>query len=502
MPQKIGNDEIRKAITNSIPIIVKTYMLSHDTESYIDKILGLFLVELGYEKLKNPLSYCLKELAVNAKKANTKRVYFNEKGLDLNNAQDYQDGMKGFKADTLGNIQYYLNKQKDKGLYIKVTFQIKGKAFLISVHNNVEISRAEHMRVFDRIARARAYRNITDAFNTVIDESEGAGLGIIILILMLRKIGLTEDSFDLDVEGEETVSRISIPFSNVHIEKIDMLTEAVVKEINSLPRFPDNIIYLQKLTSDPDSNINEIATKIKADPTLTAELLKLVNSPIYRVSKKIEKIVEAVKLIGMRALRNILYSYGTQTILGKKYKQMKELWDHSFKVATYAYNIARNFGKRGDVLDDVFIGGILHDLGKIILSSLHPDVVDKIVKFCIEKGISVKLIEDATIGLNHAETGAKMAEKWHFPEQLIDAIRSHHEPTSCIKSFQEIVYPVYLANFICSFERKEAIFDQIEPKVKEYFNFNSEKLFESLVERLQKIFEDERDMGKKQSNRR
>ncbi|MBN1696960.1 MAG: HDOD domain-containing protein [Spirochaetales bacterium] len=490
MVDKLGSAEIRKAISNSIPIIIKSFTLSHETEMYVEKILGKFLVELGYEKLKNPLSYCLKELAVNAKKANTKRVYFEEKDLDIENQDDYQIGMKNFKTETLDNINHYLEMQKQKGLYIKIVFQTKGKSFIISVHNNVTINRVEHMRVFDRIARARAYKSITDAFNTVMDNTEGAGLGIIILILMLKKIGLSEDAFELEVKNDETISRISVPFSNIHVEQVDLLTNAVVKEINSLPSFPDTILYLQKLTADPEVDINEIAKHIKADPALTAELLKLVNSPIYRVAKRIERIADAVKLVGMRALRNILYSYGTQTILEKKYREMKELWEHSFRVATYAYNIARNNGLRGDVLDDVFIGGILHDLGKIILSSLHPDVVDKIVKYCIEKGISINLVEDITVGLNHAETGAQMAEKWSFPKQLVAAIRWHHEPTAGPREYMNVIFPVYLANFICSVEKDIVVFDQSDPAVRAYFKLTDEAKFRELTSRLQKLFED------------
>ncbi|MBN2440079.1 MAG: HDOD domain-containing protein [Spirochaetales bacterium] len=502
MPAEISNEEIRRAISNSIPIIIKTYKLSHDTELYIEKILGRFLSELGFEKLKNPLSYCLKELAVNAKKANTKRVYFMEKSLKIDSRDDYEEGMKNFKEDTLSNINYYLEKQKERGLYIKVVFRTKKRSFYISVHNNVEITKSEHMRIFDRIARARAYRSITDAFTTVMDVTEGAGLGIIILILMLKKIGLTEDSFEIDVSEGETISRIIVPFSEIHIEKIDLLTEAVVNEINSLPRFPDNILYLQKLTSDPDADFNEIAGRIQADPGLTAEILKMVNSPIYRVAKKIEKISSAIKLIGMRALRNILYSYGTQRILGEKYAMMKEMWDHALRVANYAYNIARNNGKKGDILDDVFIGGILHDLGKIVLSSLHPHVVDKIVKFCIEKGISTNVVEDITVGLNHAETGAKMAEKWNFPDQLIAAIRAHHEPSASPEQFKSVVYPVYLANFICSYEKEKVIFDQMDPDVKRYFKLTSDEMFQELVVRLRNRFDVEEKEQKNSGKRR
>jgi len=176
---------------------------------------------------------------VNAKKANTKRVYFLEKGLDLNNEKEYESGMKYFKQETFDNIQYYLQKQKELGMCTsKVIFQTKGPTLSIMVRNNVEITKKEQMRVFDRLARSRAFSSLEEAFATVLDSSEGAGLGIVILVLMMKKIGLSEDCFSIDSEDGETVASITIPFSEVHLENLETLTQTIVKEIETLPQFP------------------------------------------------------------------------------------------------------------------------------------------------------------------------------------------------------------------------------------------------------------------------
>src|SRR5690606_25413945 len=126
---------------------------------------------------------------VNANKANTKRVFFMEKGLDIENDLDYRDGMESFKIETLDNIEYYFEKQKDAGLYIKVTFHASQGALNISIRNNVRISRKEQMRVYDRIARSRGFNSLEEAMSAVLDSSEGAGLGLVILVLMLKKLG-------------------------------------------------------------------------------------------------------------------------------------------------------------------------------------------------------------------------------------------------------------------------------------------------------------------------
>ena len=417
MPTKLDIEQIKRAARNSIPLSIKSYTLPHETEEYLERILSIFLEEVGQNQIKDRIAYCMRELAVNAKKANTKRVYFKELELEIANDMDYEEGMREFKRATLENIDHYLQLQKEDGLYIKVIFHVRGRTFTISVHNNVEISRTEQLRVYDRIARSRAFDSMEEALSTVLDDSEGAGLGIVIMILMLRKMGLDEDSFDIDVENGETIAKIIVSFSDIHVEDLDSLSKEIVAEIDELPQFPENIVYLQKLINDPEAELTEIARQISMDPSLTADLLRLVNSASYTLPKKVDNIVEAVKVVGLRRLRNLLYQQGTQMLLDK---EQKWLWDHSYKAAYYAYYLARNFRRKKDLLDDVYVGGILHDMGKIIFSSVHPQLLDKINNFCKTRNIDRDLMEDLSAGLNHAEIGALIAEKWNFPNVLID----------------------------------------------------------------------------------
>lgn len=487
MAPKIDETQIRKAARTAVPLSIKTYTLPHDTEEYIESILGIYLQEFGQGELKDRIAYCLRELAVNAKKANTKRVYFKEKDLKIENPQDYEVGMRSFKQETLDNIGYYLDKQKEAGLYIKVVFHAKGKTFTISIRNNSEISRKEQMRIYDRIARSRAFESMEEALSSVLDDSEGAGLGIVILVLMLKKIGLDEDAFDIDLENGETVARIVIPFSEVHMENISELSKEIVEQIDKLPQFPENIVYLQKLISDPESEIADIARQVSMDPSLTADLLKIVNSAQFMLPKRVDNIAEAVKLLGLKGLRNQLYSYGTQKVLSTK---QKDLWDHSYKTAFYAYNLAKNFKRKRDLLDDAYVGGILHDMGKIIFSEVHPHLLERIDKFCKNRDMARDMFEDFSAGLNHAEIGGMIADKWNFPDNLIHAIRYHHEPDTAPGESKDVVETVYLANVLVNLENEEIHFDQVDKKILSGFGITGEPQLQLLLKKLQQAFED------------
>ncbi|HUI71224.1 MAG TPA: HDOD domain-containing protein [Spirochaetia bacterium] len=492
MSTEIDVEQIRRAAHNAVPLVFKTYTLPHETEVYLDKVLQSFLEELGQEKLREALSYCLRELAVNAKKANTKRVYFIEKKLDLAKDLDYEQGMRTFKQETFDNLPYYLQKQKEMGLYIKVIFQTEGKTLNITVRNNVEITKKEQIRVFDRLARSRAFSSLEEAFGTVLDSSEGAGLGIVILVLMLKRIGLNEDCFSIDCDGGETVATISVPFSDIHLERLNALTQILVREVETLPQFPENVVQLQRLLEDPNHEINDVAREISTDPTLTADLLKLVNSAQFMLPKRVDNIVEAVKLVGTKGVRNLLYSYGTQKVLGEKYSEMRSMWTHSYRAAFYAYVLAKSFKRRKELLDDVYVGGILHDLGQIVIGSLHPELLDRITRVCREKGIPAKLLEDFSVGLNHAEVGALIAKKWNFPEQLISAIRYHHEPTQAPAAHRDVVYSVYMANTVCDVERDRIRFEQIQTAVLKDFGIETEDQLKKIQEKLSRAFEDQR----------
>ncbi|MDR0475920.1 MAG: HDOD domain-containing protein, partial [Treponema sp.] len=220
-------------------------------------------------------------------------------------------------------------------------------------------------------------------------------------------------------------------------------------------------------------------------------LLKIVNSAQYMLAKKVDSISEAVKLVGMRGIKNLLFSYGTQKILGGDTGEKKALWEHSYKAAFYAFNLVKNYKKDHNLLDDAYVGGILHDMGKIIFASVHPELLDKIKVFCTDKGMPPSTFEDLTAGMNHAEIGSMVAEKWNFPEQLVHAIKFHHDPLSAAPEERDLIYTVYLANMLCLYETGAVTLDQFDSQVLENFGITSKKQIDVLIERFSEGFKKE-----------
>ena len=488
---QIDAPKIQKATRMGVPLSITTYTLPHEIEIYIADVLACFLAEINQEKLKDYLGYCINELTTNAKKANTKRVYFIEKKLDINNPVDYEIGMRTFKDETLNNIAYYLQLQKDAGLYVKVLMQVKKANILLEVRNNSEMTKTEFKRVFDKIARSRQFTTLEEALTQVLDDSEGAGLGLVIMILMLKKVGLNDENYEVVVENGETVTRITMPMDLQTQEQMNALTDDIVSYIDALPQFPENIAQIEKLLNDPDSKMSAIAAHISNDVALTTDLLKLVNSAAFSLAKKCTSITEAVKLVGIRGIKNLLYSIGSIRILGNSTGEQKNLWEHSYRVAFYSYNLARNSLRNRIVTEDAYVCGLLHDLGKIVFSTMYPDLLDKISKLKTERNIPDRVFDALLAGINHPDIGAALAEKWNFPPSLIAAIRYHHSFDGAPTEYRELAATVCLADLMTHYGDGGIDFYQIDRKLLELFGITTESQLQKMCASLQSGFESE-----------
>ncbi|HBB42765.1 MAG TPA: hypothetical protein DCZ74_04545 [Treponema sp.] len=488
--------KVREAIQSGIPLTITTYTLPHEMEDYMADVLKVFLTEVKQDQMVESLSYCLKELVNNGKKANTKRIYFEEKGLDITKKADYDEGMKTFKMDTITNINYYLEKQKSKGLYIKTIMQTRNNKIKIEVRNKAELAYIEYKRIHDKITRAQQYNSVEEGLAQLLDDSEGAGLGLVIMILVLKKVGLTEENYQVLCDNGETITRLILPFSEKMKSDMATLSEKFVALINGLPEFPENITEINRVINDPNSKMSDIAMKISNDVSLTAELLKLVNSAAFALATPCQSIAEAVKLAGLRGIKNLLFSIGSMKSLGDEDEEkVKTLWDHAYRVAFYSYNLARSFCRGPSeraIIDDSYVCGLLHDMGKIIFETAHPTIMEKVGELCENYGISPGLFERMMAGVNHSEIGAKIAEKWNFPPVISNVIRYHHEPNEAPDEQKKLASIIYMADLLAHDQDGSAGYFQGDTEIMQQFSIQSEEDFNNLSDKLNKAFRREK----------
>ena len=210
--QDLSNEDIayiKQCVKDRKPIDFFCYTLTPDQKTRFQKILTVFLEECNQMYLYNYLSYCLFELLDNASKANAKRIFFKENNLDINNENDYKNGMKSFRETLTDNNLHYQEKLEKGELRVHLLLTAND-IISVTVTNNTKITDSEYARILDKIERTKVYQTMADAMAD-IDQTEGSGLGIITVLVMLKKLGLDAEHLKFNTSETETVATIEIP---------------------------------------------------------------------------------------------------------------------------------------------------------------------------------------------------------------------------------------------------------------------------------------------------
>ncbi len=451
----------------------------------IDSTLKSFLDDIGREDLFQIFSLMIQELAGNADKANLKSVHFLHNRLNINNPNEYLQGMSSFKKDGSKNKEEYHILLKQKGLLVTINMFVEEDSIVISVINNRSILPIEKLRITNNMNKSSPFTNLEDLFDRKLDTIEGGGLGTIIMLMQLRDMGLDENVFSLIEEENSTEARLTIPLGLINIDESEIIANSIMIEIQGIPQFPQHIIKLQQKLSNPNSQFSDIADIINTDPSLTANLLKMANSSFYSFSNQISNIEDAVKMIGFDGVKHFILAFSSQKILANKYnlKVQKEIMQHSTEVADYAYKLSKLLNVNSG-FEVAYLSGILHDFGKIIVSAIKPDMMNNIGKICKEKGINPFIMENFSNGYNHAIIGARLAERWNFPEPLIQAIKYHHIPVKAELQYSGLLNIIYLADRIYYLKRGQCDFSEINQIVLKRTQLTDEDKFKRLVEKL------------------
>lgn len=170
-----------------------------------------FLKTIQLEKCYNLLCLCLEEIISNSVKANIKRAFFISNNLDINNKDDYERGMQSFKEKGLARIKdpTFVNKINTMGLYVNLYFSITDGCLTITARNNSVISKEELYRVHKKLELSEN-KTPEDLFMNSIDQTEGAGLGIIMIKKILSQISSAKDCFTIQSSDTETITELKI----------------------------------------------------------------------------------------------------------------------------------------------------------------------------------------------------------------------------------------------------------------------------------------------------
>lgn len=209
---------IRDAVAVERNIKVIAYTVIPVTEAGLRRISQLVLEKYKKTDLLPTVSMILKELALNAAKANFKRIMFESRKLELDNEADYELGMRDFRAAISEDWAWEYGRQsKNLNRCVEILFNYNRERLIIKVVNDFPLSRKEEIRVRQKLAAAMQYDDIGEFFANCGDETEGAGLGLVLIMTALKSYGIDPHAFTIYVNGkDQTVASLEIPFNHAY----------------------------------------------------------------------------------------------------------------------------------------------------------------------------------------------------------------------------------------------------------------------------------------------
>jgi putative nucleotidyltransferase with HDIG domain len=267
---------------------------------------------------------------------------------------------------------------------------------------------------------------------------------------------------------------------------IDNKVQMVVSNIRNLPTPPIVFNQIQKAINDPNVSAAQIASILSEDPAMSVKVLKLTNSAFYGLSREVDSVKQAVVIIGLEAVKNLVLSASVLDMFKGKHidqEYQERFWRHSLATGICARLIARRIQTRGMVdPDTAFSSGLLHDVGKMVLSCHLPKEHKAFTEARATDPATMDWeLENKVLGFNHAQVGGFLATTWNLPEKLANSITYHHVPTEQGLS-DPITSFIHLANHIA----KETFRDdadsgplgELNPEVMAYLQVDDAKVVE------------------------
>jgi len=246
-----------------------------------------------------------------------------------------------------------------------------------------------------------------------------------------RASELAHHALPIDCNPQDLVDDI---YNSLHVT--GLINKPVVRDyitsLKALPVLPDVYEQLNNCLSSDRSNAREIAKIIEQDPVMAAKIMQLVNSAYFGLSREINRIHEAVTILGVRMIRDLvltshLFESYPQTDDWKSFS-FKQIHQRSMAVARAAQHIARAAKADRHVQAQAFLAGLLHDFGILVLASHNPGEYHRVISKAALMEQPVYAIEKLELGVTHAEAGAYLLALWNLPPRVIEAVLFHHFP--------------------------------------------------------------------------
>lgn len=218
---------------------------------------------------------------------------------------------------------------------------------------------------------------------------------------------------------------------NLQSRLSDEALQRIVANIAFLPSLPGPFRELMQVVESDNCSIHQIGELIGRDLAMSAKVLQLVNSSFFGLAQHVSCTKHAVSLLGLNIIKPLVLLAGTYSQCENPdldgYSLDREI-EHSLAVATLARSISASHTNQSHLIDDSYVSGMMHDIGKLILAVNMREAYQEVLYSVKDSGLPLWKIEEEMIGTTHAEMGAYLLALWGFPNSVVEAVAFHHAP--------------------------------------------------------------------------
>jgi HD-like signal output (HDOD) protein len=214
----------------------------------------------------------------------------------------------------------------------------------------------------------------------------------------------------------------------------DPSLQALVSGAGALPSIPSLFVEVMNKLEDPDGCAQDVANIIAKDPAMTAKILQLSNSAFFGLRRRISDPRDAVLYLGLDTLKSLaltVKAFSQFTVRPSSRFSIEDLGKHTILTGILARKIAIAEGVPRQEVEDSFMAGLLHDIGKLVLVSAAPARYEQAIKYAELNGVHRREAELKTFGTTHSEIGTYLLWLWGLPDRVVEAVAYHHAPGNC-----------------------------------------------------------------------
>ncbi len=286
---------------------------------------------------------------------------------------------------------------------------------------------------------------------------------------ILRTVGVVHQFLEKPSDPERLKS-VLLRASVLHTLIADDNLKKIISGIESLPSLPEVYARLQRALIRSDVSVADVAAIIEEDMAMSAKILQLVNSAFFGLFQQVESPSRAVGLLGLETIKGLVLGmqiFSEMKSQGKLFS-LNKLWLHSMAVGACAKQIALVETSEKAIVDNSFIAGILHDVGKLVFASQMADSYDQVVAFAQQQGVSMSAAEAEILRAGHDAVGAYLIGLWGLSGSVVEGIGFHHRVREYPGNSFSPALAVHVANALYYEQRPDEIIGAALPLDYEY----------------------------------